>query len=354
MGEKLRILVIDDSSYNRQAISAILNSHPDMEVVATAVDGEQGLKLVSHYKPDLITLDIEMPRMDGFTFLRLLMSQMPTPVIMVSSHSRKQEVFQALELGALDFIAKPSRFFETEASPVRKELLDKALAVRTLQIVPLSRRASHREVTQPPPALAGAQVSQRKLEKLVLVGASTGGPPALQSMLKALGDIGGSAILVAQHMPEKFTRAFAERLNRMTQVTVKEAVEREVVTPGHVYVAAGGTHLEVEMEGGQLWTRISPRGQDDGYIPSIDRLFISAARQFRGELMAVVMTGMGTDGAEGIRAVQAAGGDTLAESRETAIVYGMPKSAVSTGCVNHELPLDGLIATVHAFTRAGS
>lgn len=360
MAEKLRVLVIDDSSYNRRAITEILTTHPDIDVIDSAADGEQGLKLARQHRPDLITLDIEMPRMDGFTFLRLLMSQMPTPVIMVSSHSRRQEVFQALELGALDFIAKPSRFFSPEKSPLRRELIEKALAVRSLQIVPLSQRAQRRDTPAIAPSApadpqkpVAAVEEERPPERIVVVGASTGGPPALQSMLKAVGEPGKTAFLIAQHMPEKFTKAFADRLDRMTAVRVSEAVAGTAVRAGHAYIAGGGTHLELVNEGGELRLQVIPQTSSDTYVPSVDRLFTSAAGAFRGKLMAVVLTGMGVDGAEGIVSVHQAGGTTLAESPDTAIVYGMPKGAIATGCVDKVLPLDGIIATVHEFALGG-
>jgi len=356
MSKRLRVLVIDDSSFNRRTISDILSSHPDIEVVDTAADGEQGLKRATELHPDLITLDLEMPRMDGFTFLRLLMSQMPTPVIVVSSHNLKQEVFQALEFGALDFIAKPSHFFNADESPLRTELLDKALAVRNLEIIPLSKRAKTRADSMTTEVAPVVELAPRvqTLKRLVCIGASTGGPPALQALFKAMRSSVDTAFAVAQHMPERFTRAFAERLDRRAELTICEARNNQVVEPGHVYIAPGGMHLDlVRVEDG-VRTALVPRAEADHYVPSIDRLFRSAAGAFGGAVLAVVLTGMGNDGAAGVRAVRAVGGRTLAESRETAIVYGMPKEAVDTGCVDAELPLDELINRIRAFAVNGT
>lgn len=355
MAEKLRVLVIDDSSYNRQAITSILTSEPDIEVVDTAHDGEQGLKLAAQHNPDLITLDIEMPRMDGFTFLRLLMAQRPTPVIVISSHSRKQEVFQALELGALDFIAKPERFFEQDKSPLRRELIAKVRAVRQLQVVSFSSGKARQSVEAAATApRQPAEPQALEVKRVVCIGASTGGPPALQALFKAMPGGGATAYLVAQHMPVKFTRAFAERLDRLAAVTIKEAEDGEPIRPGWVYIAVGGLHLEVEggVEGARL--RLVEADPEDSYVPSIDRLFTSVARLSGLETMGVVLTGMGTDGSKGVRALRTAGGHNLAESDETAIVYGMPKVAVQTGCVDEELPLGALIGRIHEFVRGNN
>lgn len=349
---RLRVLVIDDSAYNRQIISDFFATSPDFEVVGRAEDGEQGLKLVNVLKPDLVTLDIEMPRMDGFTFLRLLMSQMPTPVIVISSHSRKQEVFQALELGALDFVAKPQRFLAPELSDLKDEIIRKAQAVRSLQVVPLVRRSA-RPVAVPPPAAGSEHPPQkgpqpgdleRPLARIVAIGASTGGPPALQSILKSLAPGVATAVLVSQHMPEKFTKAFAERLNRTSVMVIKEAEPGERIVPGTVYVSPGGSHLEVQGGGAQpLTVRLVAAAPGDRYIPSIDRMFTSIAKVRGPRLVGIVLTGMGADGAEGIRILHAAGARTIAESEESAVVFGMPKEAIHTGAVDEVLPLEAIV-----------
>ena len=350
MHRKLRVLVIDDSAFNRQAITKVLSSHPEIEVVGRAFDGEEGLKLAAKLNPDLITLDIEMPRMDGFTFLRLLMSKMPTPVVVISSHSRKHEVFQALELGALDFIAKPGHHIQPDAGEFRDELIAKALTVRGLRRLPTaaerrierSGRGDARRGTGD--SRHRKEVASRRLRRLVCVGASTGGPPALESIVRLLPVGNDTAVLVAQHMPAKFTRAFAQRLNRMSDHTVEEAEGGMPIRPGHIYVAPGGGHMEVDLVGSDEWVlRIRPRESDDHYVPSIDRLFVSAARWFKDRVVGALLTGMGSDGAAGLKAIHDAGGRTIAESEETAIVYGMPKEAVAMGGVDEELPLPALV-----------
>lgn len=350
MSKRLRVLVIDDSSYNRETISRILGSHEDIEVIGRAADGEQGLKMAAAERPDLITLDVEMPRMDGFTFLRLLMARIPTPVIMVSSHSRKHEVFQALELGALDFVAKPSRYFSYEDPALRDEILTKALAVRALQVVPLTQRAREKSKVEPvlPENKVTAQPST-PVERVVCIGASTGGPPALQSVFRTLQAGTPTAFLVAQHMPEKFTRAFAERLDRLSALQIREAHHGMQVKPDTILIAPGGFHMEVVAPGETPVVHLTLASKEDRYAPSIDRLFASAAELFGASVLAVVLTGMGSDGSLGVKRVYSQLGMTIAESRETSIVFGMPKEAIETGCIRDILPLSAIIERIQSF-----
>lgn len=354
---KLRVLVIDDSAYNRQIISDVLGEHADFEVIGKAEDGEQGLKLAALLKPDLITLDVEMPRMDGFTFLRLLMSQMPTPVIVISSHSKKQEVFQALELGALDFIAKPARYLQPEIQGLKEEIIQKATAVKALQIIPLQRRSIKGQMPLPNLQVAFKEETfePRVMPlRVVCIGASTGGPPALQSLLKVMVANTPTAFLIAQHMPEKFTRAFAERLNRVSPLTVIEAEDGMPVIGGRAYIAPGGGHMEVVETGGLLFVSIKKTTTEDRYVPSIDRLFASLARVRGPKVLTAVLTGMGSDGSVGIRDLHHSGARILAESQESAIVFGMPKEAIQTQCVHEVLSLESIIERIHQFATGAS
>ena len=354
---KLRVLVIDDSAYNRQAIGDILTSHPEIEVVGKAFDGEEGLKLAVQLRPDLITLDIEMPRMDGFTFLRLLMSKMPVPVIVISSHSRKQEVFRALELGALDFIAKPGHHISPDIAGLRDELIAKALTVRSLERLPVQQRSSSADGDARAAAAEPAKpaIEAGRVERVVCVGASTGGPPALEALFRALQPTPGTAYLVSQHMPEKFTHAFAERLNRMAALNIQEAQARMVLRPGGAYVAPGGSHMEVTAGVDGEWViRLEPRQPEDRYVPSVDRMLRSAAHWFKGSVLAAILTGMGNDGAQGALALHKAGGLVIAESAEPAIVFGMPKEAQLTGAVTEMLPLPLLIDRIRTYAGVSS
>lgn len=355
---KLRVLVIDDSAYNRQTIAEFFGGHSEFEVVGRAEDGEQGLKLAAMLKPDLITLDVEMPRMDGFTFLRVLMSQMPTPVIVISSHSRKQEVFQALELGALDFVAKPQRFLAPELSELKNEIIRKAMAVRSLQALPFARRNSRLQTASvlhadEKPAQVSNELEGRPLVRIIAIGASTGGPPALQAILRVLSPTIPVAILVSQHMPEKFTKAFADRLNRTSMLHVREAEAGDVLLAGNVYISPGGAHMEVTRGGLEPFTiRLGAPTPADRYIPSIDRLFTSLAKVSGPKVVGVVLTGMGADGAEGIRILHAAGARTIAESEDSAIVFGMPKEAIHTGAIDEVLSLEAIVERLHGLVTS--
>lgn len=344
---KLRVLVVDDSAYNRQTLTEYLTSHAEIEVVGKAYDGEEGLKLAAQLKPDLITLDIEMPRMDGFTFLRLLMSQLPTPVIVISSHSRKHEVFQALELGAIDFIAKPTHHITAGDPTMRDELVEKALTVRYLRVmqpVPARPRPAQQKANDSSHSAGGEPT------RLVCLGASTGGPPALESMFRALGSHDGVCVLVAQHMPAKFTKAFAERLNRLTTMRIVEAESGQVLEASTVYIAPGGQNMIVEPRAdSRLQVAVSGKGAADHYLPSIDLLLESVAKHAAMPTLAAVLTGMGSDGSRGIRAIRSAGGITLAEAESTAVVFGMPKKAIDTGAVQEVLGLEELIERIHRF-----
>jgi two-component system chemotaxis response regulator CheB len=332
----IRVLVIDDSAYNRVTISRMLESHPDIKVAATAVNGEDGIKQVMRHRPDVITLDLEMPVMDGFAFLRWLMHNLPTAVIAVSSRSSDRSVFKALELGALDFIAKPGGRVSPRLEEIQKDLVSKILQVVELRMDNLRQRTAGEEVKGPEPE-PPVQPSAEGVE-LVVMGCSTGGPPALQHIFQALPAL-PVPVVVAQHMPPTFTRLFADRVNKLTQYPVREAEDGTLLERGSVYIAPGGMQTEVRRVSEGLITRVFPSGANDIYAPSVDRLFTSAAESCAERLVAVIMTGMGDDGAAAMKRVRAKGGRTVAESVETAIIFGMPNEAIKTGAVEHVVPL---------------
>jgi len=343
----LRVLLVDDSDASRGELERILEDG-GVEVLAHARDGEEALRLALSRLPDAILLDLQMPRMDGFTFLRLLMGRRPTPVIVLSSQSRRSDVFKTLELGALDFVAKPEA---GGLSAVREELLAKLAVVRALRLDGLAPRAAvDREPARTPPLVEPPGV--------VVIGASTGGPRAVQELLSSMPSDLPVGFLLAQHMPEKFTKAFAERLGRTTAFSVAEAVHGDLVAPGRVLVAPGGGHLELRRDpgpGGALRAAVVPPdagGYSSRYCPSIDRLFTSAVRAAPRRLCAVVLTGMGSDGTAGVQAVRAAGGLTLAEAEESAVVYGMPNAAVASGAVDEVLGISGIAARLVRFARS--
>ncbi|MCY1031516.1 chemotaxis-specific protein-glutamate methyltransferase CheB [Corallococcus sp. BB11-1] len=330
MGRPLTVLVIDDSATNRRTLTTLLESSNDVQVLDWAGDGEEGLKKVLDLKPDVVTLDLEMPRLGGHTFLRLLMRASPTPVIVISSYAHKSDVFKALELGAFDFIAKPPRITPETLELLRRELLDKVFAARHV-------KSGGRHGA----ALRSA-VFSGEAPQVIAVGASTGGPPAVQRLLEGLASEPTASVLVSQHMPSQFTRAFAERLDRIGPFTVTEACDGDVVAPGHVYIAPGGRHLVLTERAGRMELRTPGPVPADKYAPSVDRLFESAAEVLGSRAVAVVLTGMGADGAQGVRSVRREGGETWAESEDTAVVFGMPKEAIATGAVTRVLALDAI------------
>jgi two-component system chemotaxis response regulator CheB len=334
----IRALVIDDSAYNRVTLSRMLESREGIKVVATAVNGEDGIKQVMKHRPDVITLDLEMPIMDGFAFLRWLMVNLPTAVIAVSSRSSDRSVFKALELGAVDFIAKPGGRVSPRLEEIQKDLVTKVLQTVDLRMDNLRRRVQEEERAAAP--AAGPDTCLGGIE-LVAIGCSTGGPPALQHVFSAL-PLLAVPIVVAQHMPPTFTRLFAERVNRLTKYQVREGHDGEMLRGANVYIAPGGQQMEVRRSEEGLHLRVFPANLSDLYAPSVDRLFSTASDCCGERLVAVIMTGMGDDGSEAIRKVRERGGHTIAESAQTAIIFGMPNEAIKTGAVEQVLPLEDI------------
>jgi len=338
----IRVLVIDDSAFSRQAITRMLRASPLVEVVGVARDGEEALRKTFELEPDLITLDLEMPRMDGFTFLRLVMSKRPTPVIVISGRTGEEQVFRALDLGAVDFLAKPTPHAAPELANIERELIRKVHALRELRIEKVRER-----IGAMTPHVAGSE-RQGELPRAVVVGSSTGGPAALMQVFGAFAEAPPFGFIVAQHMPAGFTHGFAERIDRMTAFSAREARGGEEPTPGTVLLAPGGWHLELESDGPRVQTRIVGRESGDKYAPSVDRLFTSAAKHYGRDLVGVVLTGMGDDGRRGVMAIKEAGGVVLAESEETAVIFGMPQQAIRTGAVDHVLPLHEIGASIQS------
>ena len=323
--DPIRLLVVDDSAHNRREIAELLSVAPDIQIIGNASDGEEGLKKATHLRPDVVTLDLEMPRLDGYSFLRLLMASAPTAVIVISSYAHRSDVFKALELGALDFVARRRRRGGGEEAAMREELVEKIRAVRLL------RSAARRRDLRP-----------QQSSLVIGIGASTGGPPAVQRLLEALSAEPSPVVLIAQHMPGGFTRAFAERLDRIGAYTVSEARDGEVLLPGHAYVAPGGRQLWAQKRKGKLEARVRLPLHGEKHAPSADVLFRSLAETAGSRALAVVLTGMGADGAVGAVAVQRAGGLVWAESEKSAVIFGMPQEAIATGAVQRVLALDEL------------
>jgi two-component system chemotaxis response regulator CheB len=340
--EPIRVLVIDDSAFSRRTIVRMLEKSPLIEVVGWARDGEEALHKALEVPLDLITLDLAMPRMDGFTFLRLIMSKKPTPVIVVSGRGGDQDVWKALDLGAVDFVAKPTPRAAPELATIEQELTRKVHAIRQLRIDKLRRQIS--DAPSPVRRSSGAEPASR----VVAIGASTGGPSALTRLFAAFAEAPPCSFVVSQHMPGGFTRGFAQRLDRLTNLRAREARGGDELETGTVLVAPGDHHLEFEAKGDRVVARLAPRTPIDKYAPAVDRMFESAAKHFGADLLAVVLTGMGDDGCRGVRAVKDHGGRVIAESEETAVIFGMPERAIRTGLVDSVLPLSEIAPAIQS------
>lgn len=334
----VRVLVVDDSAYSRRSICKILEEIPGIEVVGFAVDGDEGIRQVIALKPDLVTVDLEMPRMDGFTLLRILVVRFNLPVLVISALSDAEKVFRALEMGALDFVAKPVQGTTLELDRIGQDLRWKLRQV----ISTLPRARLDQPVTAATPGPSPLPLADRQPTALVAIASSTGGPPALQHIFSAFERQYPFSIVIAQHMPQGFTRAFAERLDRMSPFSVREAVDGDRLEPGLALLAPGGTNMLLERDQTGIRARVLQPQSGDRYTPSADVLFASAAPLYGSRMLAVVLTGMGNDGSKGIRLVKQQGGLVLAESEDSAVVYGMPREAVATGCVDRVVSLPGM------------
>ena len=355
--KRVRVVVVDDSAFSRRTITKILEEIKEIEVVGYAMNGTEGLQKVITLKPDLVTLDLEMPKMDGFTLLRILTARFSMPVIVISALSGADNVFKALELGALDFVAKPANGASTDLLKIQDDLHRKILQVVNIKPGGIRRRQSY-FLSRAKPVEKGIECKTvMKLPgamddkfhhpiDIVAIGASTGGPPALQSIFSAFEKPFPFAIVVSQHMPAGFTRAFAERLNRLSAFTVKEAEDGDPVIPGQVLIAPGGMNLIFEIYGGQVTARIVIPSVTDRYIPSIDAMFESCASIYRNRMVAVILTGMVNDGSKSLQTVKEQGGYIISESEKTAVVYGMPREAETTGLVDRVIPLQNIASEI--------
>ncbi len=337
--KKTRVLVVDDSALMRKMIPRMLKNNPSLEVVGTAMDGIFALKKIETLKPDVVTLDMDMPRMDGIETLKNIMKNYGTPTVIVSSLARREAdlTLQALELGAFDFVTKPQSAISVHIDEIAEELVNK---VRAAASDPLARL---KVKTIDPGAVARKTPRRREprvAERVLAIGISTGGPNALSYMLPGLPADFPAAIVIVQHMPPPFTQMLAERLDSISAIEVKEASEGDLLLPGRALVAPGGRHLKVKrMPFGTICV-LSRSSEVNGHRPSVDVLFESVAAEFGSGATGLIMTGMGEDGAAGIGAIKARGGMTLAQDEESSIVYGMPKEAVRRGHVSSVVPLE--------------
>ncbi|MBS9423739.1 protein-glutamate methylesterase/protein-glutamine glutaminase [Photorhabdus caribbeanensis] len=329
---KITVLCVDDSALMRQIMREIINSHPDMEVVACAPDPLVARDLIKKHNPQVLTLDVEMPRMDGIDFLEKLMRLRPMPVVMISSLTAKgsEITLRALELGAVDFVTKPQLGIR-EGMLAYSELI--AEKIRTAAQAKLSV-----PITTP---ISSAPLSFKPLlssEKLIAVGASTGGTEAIKNLLQPL-PVTSPALLITQHMPPGFTRSFAERLNKLSQITVKEAENGERILPGHAYIAPGDRHMELCRNGADYQVLITDAPAVNRHRPSVDVLFRSVAKFAGRNAVGVLLTGMGSDGAAGLLEMKQAGAYTLAQDEASCVVFGMPRAAIQMGAVDEVMDI---------------
>lgn len=355
---RIRVLVVDDSAFMRKVVSDLLSAEPDIEVVGAARNGAEGLQKAESLAPDVVTLDVEMPEMNGLEMLERLMAERPLPVVMVSSLTQPNAdvTVRALELGAVDFVAKPSGTISLDMHRVKDDLVRKVRAAAGVPRVNLARRArTVPPAVRAPKAAAGAPAAggprgPRGLSRLVVIGVSTGGPSALMEVIPRLPADFPGGILLVQHMPPLFTRHLAEHLDAASALTVREAREGDVLSDGLCLVAPGGKHLAFR-EGGCVSLDDSPPRH--GVKPAVDVTLESAAERWRGESLVVIMTGMGMDGARGARAMKARGARVIAQDEATCVVYGMPRAVVEMGLADHVAPL-GEIADLLSRLAANS
>lgn len=340
--KKIKILVVDDSGFMRKMLTDILNSNETLEVIGTAKNGEEAIKLVRLLKPDVVTMDIEMPILNGIDALKEIMDHNPVPVIMLSSLTSHgaEATLTCLDLGAVDFIQKPSSVFRINIEDLKNELVSKITIAAKVSPTLNKNKVDTRANRFVPQVRATKQFIKSNNKGLILIGTSTGGPRALQHVIPLFPKELEASILIVQHMPAGFTKSLAERLNRMSNIRVKEAENNEKILPGYAYIAPGDYHLEVKKSGKEIFISLSKDQPISGHRPSVDKLFESVAKAMTENIVAVVMTGMGSDGSKGIKELKnKTDCYILAQDEDTSVVYGMPKSAVNTGVVDDIVPL---------------
>lgn len=360
--KQIRVVVVDDSAFMRKALSMMLESDPTIKVVGTAGNGEDGLETIRRLNPDLVTMDVEMPRMDGLTALRHIMENDPVPVMMVSSITTEgaSATLEALDLGAVDFIPKQMSYVSLDIVKIKEDLVAKIKNIVGRKHILMARFRERRRFSK----LTGAtqvkpvtdytrttgliQKKQHHID-LVAIGSSTGGPPALNTVIAQLPPNLPAGIVIAQHMPPMFTKTLAERLNGLSRLTVREAVDGEPIEPGLVLISPGGKHLMVRKYGGRARVIVSEEPSDTLYKPCVDVLFNSVAETCGQSTLAVVLTGMGSNGVKGAQNIKAKGGVILAQNEATCVVYGMPRAVVEAHLADQVLPIENVASEIASY-----
>jgi len=359
--QQIRVLIVDDSAFMRKALSMMLESDPLIKVVGSASNGEEGVAKVRQLKPDLVTMDVEMPRMDGLTALRQIMTNDPTPVMMVSSITTDGAVatLEALELGAVDFIPKQMSYVSLDIVKIKDDLLAKIKDIARRKHILMARYRQRRAFadarraggTVATSAVPAAPPIKRRAHKvdIVAIGSSTGGPPALQSVITQLPRNFPVGVVIAQHMPPMFTKSLAERLDSLSQVSVREATDGEPLEAGNVLIAPGGRHLQVKRYGGRPRVVVTDTPVEALYKPCVDVLLSSVAEQFGGQSMGVVLTGMGNNGVIGARDIKQKGGVIIAQDEASCVVYGMPRAVIEARLTDQVASIDSIAAEIASY-----
>ncbi len=337
---RIRVLVVDDSALMRKLISDMLSDSPDIEVIGRAINGQDAIEKVTRLIPDVVTMDIEMPVLDGLQALGYIMSECPTPVVMLSTESSADVTITAFHYGAVDFIQKPTGNIIPDLSSIKEELIKKVKAAAGVKTTKLGFIEIKGDVVKPEPEPA----RKRRSRKIIVIGASTGGPRALQNIIPLLHSWLDAAILVVQHMPAGFTKSLADRLNLQSMIRVREAKEGDMVQPGIILIAPGDYHMVVKQQNqnGQIIEVIGlNKGEKvQGVRPSVDVLLNSVASIYGSDALGVILTGMGSDGSMGIRKLKEAGGKVIAEDESSCVVYGMPRAVIEQDLADYILPID--------------
>jgi two-component system, chemotaxis family, protein-glutamate methylesterase/glutaminase len=358
----IKAIVVDDSAFMRKSLTLMLESDPAIQVVDTARDGAEGIEKIRKHRPDIVTLDIEMPKMDGLSALKIIMKEVPIPVLMVSSLTTEgaQATLDALALGAVDFIPKQLSYVSLDITKIRDELIHKVKSIvqsRSLAMRLQRIRNVHARISGPAapaaPAFSGKLPGYRGDLNAVVIGVSTGGPNALLQILPKIPGSYPLGIAIVQHMPPRFTKSMAERLNGICDLSVKEAEDGDELTRGSILIAPGGKHLTFARERNRIVAVIREEPSNVLYRPSVDIMVSSAVGTYDSPLLGVILTGMGKDGLLGMHDLKRKGGFIIAQNEETSIVYGMPKAVVDDGIADVVVPLDSVVSSITNLTMKG-
>ncbi|RSK27046.1 chemotaxis response regulator protein-glutamate methylesterase [Bacillus sp. HMF5848] len=359
--KKVKVLVVDDSAFMRKMITDFLSNDYRIEAIGTARNGNDAIDKIKQLQPDVVTLDVEMPIMNGLDALKIIMKETPLPVVMLSSTTKEgaENALLAMQLGAIDFIAKPSGPISLDLHKVKEDIIAKVILASTVNLKNVTPQKMEEKTAQTLPSLTSPMKRIRSRQgtsqskKLIVIGTSTGGPRALQQVLTKIPANIDAPILIVQHMPPGFTKSLATRLDSLSNITIKEAENGEILQKGTAYIAPGGFHLKVKRVGSSLAVLTDQSDIRNGHRPSVDVMFESVSDLNDYEKIAVIMTGMGADGSEGLVKMKQGGKvKAIAEAAETCVVFGMPKSAIATQLVDDVVPLDNISLAILKYVEA--